>query len=192
MDPTVAAVLAHAQAGPPRLGDGRLVCIDGPAGSGKTTLAAAVAAAATGTSRVLHMDDIYEGWTGLADAAPRVRDQVLVPLAAGRSGSYLRYDWVVDQFAERHLVPPVDLLVLEGVGSGSPEITSFCSTLVWVSAPEELRLARGLSRDGEEVRERWLAWMADEQRHFERHGLPAAADLHVDHVGRLSAPPTPE
>ena len=29
---------------PPTLGDGRLVCIDGPAGSGKTTLAAEVAA----------------------------------------------------------------------------------------------------------------------------------------------------
>ena len=42
---TVAAVLDHALAQPPRLGDGRLVCVDGPAGSGKSTLARAVAEA---------------------------------------------------------------------------------------------------------------------------------------------------
>lgn len=188
MDETVATVLAHAQAGPARLGEGRLVCIDGPAGSGKTTLAAAVAAGAQGTVRVLHMDDLYEGWTGLPEVAPRVRDEILLPLASDRTGSYLRYDWELGQFAERHLVDPVDLLVLEGVGSGSREITDFRSTLVWVDAPEEVRVARGLARDGEEVRELWLAWMADEARHFEAHGLPAAADVLVDESGRLVGP----
>ena len=44
-DATVAAVLAHAAAQPPLLGEGRLVCIDGPAGSGKSTLATALAEA---------------------------------------------------------------------------------------------------------------------------------------------------
>ena len=37
-------VLALAASRPPSLGAGRLVCVDGPAGSGKTTLAAALLA----------------------------------------------------------------------------------------------------------------------------------------------------
>ena len=60
---TADRVVALALARPPTLGDGRLVCVDGPAGSGKTTLAAGIAAR-TGAP-VLHMDDLYPGWSGL-------------------------------------------------------------------------------------------------------------------------------
>ena len=42
-----------------------LLAIDGPAGAGKTTLAAQLDKefAATGTVRVVHLDDLYSGWT---------------------------------------------------------------------------------------------------------------------------------
>ena len=48
-------------AAPPTLGPGRLVCIDGPAGSGKTTLARAVEQAVQG-SRLVQCDDLLHGW----------------------------------------------------------------------------------------------------------------------------------
>src|SRR5690606_19498388 len=61
----------------PALGDVRLVCVDGPAGSGKTTLAGRLAEALD-HAPVLHLDDLYEGWSGLdGDLAPRLRAQVL-------------------------------------------------------------------------------------------------------------------
>ena len=180
---TVAAVLAHAGAQQPRLGAGRLVCIDGPAGSGKTTLAAAVAEA-TG-ARVLQMDDHYEGWQGLGDAPARIRDEILAPLAAGVPGFYRRFDWERNEFAELHAVEPSELLVLEGVGSGSLELAEYRATLVWVSAEADLRLSRGLERDGEAARANWLRWMDDEQAHFTAQGTEAAADLRVDASGRL-------
>ena len=47
---------------------GRLVCVDGPAGSGKTTLGAALAER-TG-AQLIHSDDLMEGWRGL-DAVGR-------------------------------------------------------------------------------------------------------------------------
>ena len=180
---TVAAVLAHAEAQPPSLGDGRLICIDGPAGSGKTTLASAVAEA-TG-ARVLQMDDQYEGWQGLGDAPARIRDEILAPLADGIPGFYRRYDWDRNEFAELHVVEPSDLLVLEGVGSGSREIEAFRATLVWVTAGADLRIERGPARDGEENRDKWLRWMDDEQAHFARHGSREAADLVVDATGNV-------
>ena len=65
---TVAAVLDHALAQPPRWATGGWCCVDGPAGSGKSTLARAVAEA--GQSRVasvhlIHTDDLLDGWRGL-------------------------------------------------------------------------------------------------------------------------------
>jgi uridine kinase len=180
---TVAAVLEHARSRRALLGGGRLVCVDGPAGSGKTTLATALAEA-TG-ARVLHMDDHYEGWAGLGEAPSRIRDEILVPLAEGRPGFYRRYDWHRGEFAELHAVEPSDLLVLEGVGSGSRELAAYRSTLVWVSAPPDLRLDRGLTRDGEAAREHWLRWMDDERAHFTAHGTREAADVYVDHAGGL-------
>lgn len=161
---------------PPTLGEGRLLCIDGPAGSGKTTLAAQVFDAFPG-SRVVHLDDLYEGWSGL----PRVGDQLaslLEPLAAGRPGRYRRFDWAADEYAETVVVDPVDLLVLEGVGAGSAD-PALVTALVWVEAPEQLRLARGLERDGAAMEDRWRQWQQDEAAHFAQHRTRARADLVV-------------
>ncbi|KRF14044.1 hypothetical protein ASG90_14785 [Nocardioides sp. Soil797] len=185
-------VLDLARSAPAHLSGGRLICIDGPAGSGKTTLAAGLAEARPGTV-VLHMDDMYAGWGGLDDAlGPRLRDEVMAPLAAGEPGHYRRFDWHLDRFAELHLVPPCDLLVLEGVGSGARELAAYRSTLVWVEAPDDLRLARGLARDRARVeadgavwdeagqRASWDRFLADEARFFAEHHVRESADLHVD------------
>ena len=178
------AVLDLAAARAPTLGTGRLICIDGPAGSGKTTLATAVAHASG--AEVLHMDDHYEGWAGLGEAPARIRDQILRPLAGGLPGHYHRYDWDTGGWAERHTVAPAPLLVVEGVGSGSRELAAHCTVLVWVEAERDVRLARGLARDGEAMRDHWLRWMDDEAAHFDRHGTRERADLVVDGDGRLA------
>lgn len=173
---------------PPTLGRSRLICIDGPAGSGKTTLADAVvtAADAHGSTALVHMDDQLDGWEGLPDALPRVARDLLGPLRKSRPGHYRRYDWVAERFAETHVVEPVDLVVLEGVGSGSSLWARAITTLVWVEAPADLRLARGLARDGEEVREQFVAWMAQEEVLHARERTRARADLLVD--GSLAQP----
>jgi uridine kinase len=178
-------LVRRARALPARLGRTRLLCVDGPAGAGKTTLAAALAEAAAehGSAAVLHMDDMYEGWSGLRDSLPRVEAQVVEPLRHGRAGRYHRYDWHAGAFAECHEVPPVDVLVLEGVGSGATAWADDTTLLVWVEAPHDLRLRRGLERDGEAVRAEWLAWMqAEEALHAEEH-TRARADVVVDGTG---------
>lgn len=168
------AVLALLASRPPTLGTGRLLCIDGPAGSGKTTLAAAVAVA-SGAS-VLRMDDLYPGWSGLFTVDEHVHG-VLGPLADGRPGTYRRYDWTADAYAEEHLVSPAPLLVLEGVGAGKRAWAPWTTVTVWVETDDETRLDRGLARDGEEFRQHWVAWMADEARLFADEGTRERADL---------------
>ncbi|WP_338087967.1 4-amino-4-deoxy-L-arabinose transferase [Nocardioides lijunqiniae] len=168
----------------PTLGAGRLVCVDGPAGSGKTTLAAALADLAG--AAVVHMDDLYDGWQGLPRVGAQL-DGLLLPLSRDEPGTYRRYDWLREEYAETVTVAPSPLLVLEGVGSGSRAHAVLCTTLVWVQAPDGLRLHRGLERDGPELEEQWRSWMVAEAEHFAEQGTRERADLLVDGTGR-SAP----
>jgi uridine kinase len=164
----------------PLLGPTRLVVVDGPAGSGKTTFAAHLAAA-LGGAQVVHMDDLFEGWSGLrAGLWQRLHDQVLRPLLAGGTGRYRRYDWDAAAFAEEHDVPAAETLVIEGVGAGERSITPHASLVVWVEAPEELRLQRGLRRDGAALYPEWVRWLRAEERYFTIDRTRKRADLVVD------------
>ncbi|WP_454049028.1 uridine kinase [Cellulomonas sp. Marseille-Q8402] len=175
---------------PARLGPVRVVAVDGPAGSGKTTLAAAVAAACTGAgaqAHVVHMDDLYAGWSGLeGDLWPRLAAQVLEPLRRGRPGRFQRYDWITGRFADWVDVPVPDVLVLEGCGSGRRAAAPDLSLLVWVEADPATRLARGLERDGADARPHWDRWMQDEAAHYAREGTRGRADVRVDAWGRMA------
>lgn len=164
----------------PRLGATRLVTVDGPAGSGKTSFADHLRAT-LGVGVVVHLDDLYEGWSGLDDALwNRLDNGVLVPIGAGRPGGYRRYDWDREQFAEWHEVAPEQVLIVEGVGAGQRGVDGRATLRVWVEAPEALRLQRGLDRDGVALREQWLRWLTVEAEHFAREETRARAELLVD------------
>jgi hypothetical protein len=180
---TFATLADRIVAGPPRLGGVRFVAVDGPAGSGKTTFADRLAAALIRTGRgvqLIHVDDLLEGWDDLAGYWPRFAADVLAPLRAGLPGGYPRYDWHRGRFAERVPVPVPDVLVLEGVGSaraaGRPDLTLG----VFVCAPREVRLRRGIERDGESMRGHWLRWMDTEDAHFAADRTDGYAGLLVD------------
>jgi uridine kinase len=188
VDALAASVVESLLAKPPTLGAGRLVCVDGPAGSGKTTLAAAVRRCARdllpagGTVRMIHMDDVYPGWDGLAEGMATVADSVVAPLRDGRPGRYRRFDWHAGALGEERVLEPADLLVIEGVGSGNRAYDDAITCLVWVEAPRDVRLERGLARDGQDLRGHWLAWGEAEDAVFERERTRERADVVVDGV----------
>ena len=179
------------RAAAPRLGRTRLVCIDGPAGSGKTTLADRLGTAIGPGATVLHMDDLYAGWT-LTGAFARLAAGVLAPLAEGRPGAYHRYDWAAERFENGPTAVPVpEVLVVEGCGSCPPAVDPWAVLRVWVEAPQPVRLARGLARDGAGYEAHWLRWQRTEVAVFAVQGTRARADVVVDGTVTLPTPPPP-
>ena len=177
---------ARVRAGEPRLGRTRLVCIDGPAGSGKTTLAARLEAELEAGTAVVHMDDLFGGWT-MTGLTVRLSSGVLEPLAEGRSGSYQRYDWDTAAFLPDPLpVPVVDVLIVEGCGSSPRDFDRWTTLRIWVEAPQELRLARGIERDGAALTDEWIRWQQLEADVFEAEDTRARADLRVN--GTMACP----
>ena len=73
--------------------------------------------------------------------------------------------------------------MLEGVGSGTRAHADLGTVLVWVDAPHDLRMTRGIDRDGEAFRVQWEAWAESEQVVFEREGTRSRADVRVDGTG---------
>lgn len=164
----------------PRLGRTRLVCVDGPAGSGKTTLAERLAAALGPDVAVLHMDDVYAGWT-LTGAFARLSAGVLRPLADGRPGAYHRYDWTAGRFATAPTAVPVPaVLLVEGCGSCPRAVDPWAVLRVWVEAPRPVRLARGVARDGAALEAHWRRWQEVEAAAFAAEGTRERADVLVD------------
>ena len=175
----IGALAERVRAVPPRCGTTWLVCIDGPSGSGKTTLADRLATALGGPP-VLHMDDLYPGWDGLAAAVPLLNEQVVAPLAAGRAACYCRYDWHREEFAEKRDLGMPELLIVEGAGCGARLIAERAVLLVWVEAPRDVRFRRGIARDGETYRPHWERWAHQEAAHFAAEATACRADLRVN------------
>ncbi len=165
------------------LGSTRLIAIDGPAGSGKTTLASQLDGCLKGCGlkvATLHLDDLYEGWTGLTRGLEtRLLEQVIRPLATGQPARWQRYDWHTGAFTEWTELPSPDVLVLEGCGSGALAYASYTSLLVWVEAKEKERIERGVRRDGPGVLPQWLAWMEQEAAHFATNRTRERAQVHL-------------
>jgi hypothetical protein len=194
---TAARIARLVLAAPPRAGATRVVGIDGPSGAGKTTLAAALSSELAVGGRpapVVHLDDIYPGWDGLADAVPRLREWILEPLATGGRPRYRRYEWPAGGWAEWHDVPTdgVRALVVDGVSCGARATAGYLSLLVWVEAPEPLRFERGIARDGESYRPHWRRWARQEDVHFAAEGTRDRADVVVDGQVGVCVPAAPE
>jgi hypothetical protein len=174
-----ADLAADLLAGPPAAGSCRVVAVDGPSGAGKTTWAGRLAGALG--ARLLHMDEIYPGWDGLAAAVPHLRGEVLAPIAEGRAARYRRYDWVRQEYGGpwREL-PPAPALVVEGVGAGALAVADLLACLVWVDAPLAVRYERSMARDGEAYRPHWERWARQETAYFAADRPRDRADLLVD------------
>ncbi|MGH3760047.1 uridine kinase family protein [Actinophytocola sp.] len=152
-----------------------LVAIDGPSGSGKSSLADELAAYLGAT--IVRTDD-FATWDDPVAWWPRLREGVLKPLARGRAGRYTRTEWTggMPRPGEIITVNPPKVLLLEGVSAGRRSIRPALSALVWCEVPDRAeRLARAVARDGESSRKPLAAWQKFEDGWFAVDDTKAAA-----------------
>lgn len=166
-----------------RRGSTTVVAVDGPSGAGKSTLAGRLAAAlstAGVTTGVVHMDELFPGWTGLDEGLPNLLRWVLEPLSRNETARYRRFDWSAGRFAEWITVPTTQVLIVEGVSSGSSVVAPYLGLLMWIEAPRTVRFDRGIERDGEAYRPMWERWALQEERLFGREHTRDRADVILD------------
>ncbi|MFD0689732.1 dephospho-CoA kinase [Actinomadura fibrosa] len=171
------ALAARLRAAEPRAGATRVLAVDGRSGAGKSTLAEAVAAELA--APVVHLEDLYGGWDGLAGGVDRLVAEVLAPIAAGRRALVPRYDWHAGRWAGPVPLDPPAELVVEGVGAGSRRAAAYASLLVWVEAPDDVRRRRALARDGDTYLPHWDRWAAQEDDLLARERTAERADVVV-------------
>jgi hypothetical protein len=169
----------------------RLVGVDGPSGSGKSTLAARLATRAS--APVVQIDD-FVSWSDFAGWWPRFEREVLTPLVSGADAHYQVRDWANDEYGTSlggwKTLAWAPLVILEGVTCTRRAAASRLATSIWVEAPQDVRLQRGLERDGTDHGELWLTWMTEEREFFAADGTRARADLRVS--GHPTVPHDPE
>jgi hypothetical protein len=167
----------------------RIIGIDGPSGAGKSTVAREVAAVLG--APVVEIDD-FVSWGDFAGWWPRFEAQVVTPLLAGRDALYEVRDWQNDEFGDAlagwKSVARHPFVVFEGVTCTRRAVADRLAVRVWVDAPAEERLRRGLLRDGEDHRALWERWMREEAEFFARDGTRTRADIVVD--GTAAGPRT--
>jgi uridine kinase len=175
-----------------------IVGIDGQGGAGKTVLAQCLAEGLRSPSRactMVHFDDFFlpsgQRPAGGADEKPvggdfdwrRLRDEVLLPLREERRASYARYDWTLDALAETHVLEPQGVVIVEGIYCTRRELADLYDLRIWVECPRDVRLARGLERDGESARQQWERdWMPAEDRYVSEHQPQQAAHRRVSGI----------
>ena len=129
-----------------------VVTIDGYSGSGKSTLAAALARLVNGW-QVLHLDDWYPGWDGLA-AGARIARRIAADLREGRAPSYEAWDWEAGETGATIRVPLAPTII-EGCGA----IEAEADLAIWIADPgEDERRSRALARDGQTYAPHWRRW----------------------------------
>ena len=157
-----------------------LVGIGGHGAAGKTTLARMIPGA-----QVVSTDEF---WTGEGFDIARLSREVVAPLSRGAVATFASYDWSARRPRGPRTVEPEGIVVIEGVCALHRTLRDAYAVRVWVDAPADVRLARGVARDGEAARATWAdVWMPSEDRYVDRDDPVGCAQLVVD-GGREVAP----
>jgi uridine kinase len=156
-----------------------IVLIDGRAGSGKSTFAEALQQQlfrdGESAPRVIHMDNIFEGWDGLALGSDYMVRFILQPLARRETASWQDWSWVKNQRSSWREFSGGTPLIVEGCGSLTERSKEHADISIWLEASEETRRERWIQR--ERHLEKFDFWAAQELDFYAREKSQSLADL---------------
>jgi uridine kinase len=151
----------------------RVIAVDGPGGAGKSTLAEWLARELS--APIIHTDD-FATWEMPIDWWPNLLEKVLKPIAAGQAARYRPTSWGAPE-KDQLVIEPTDFVILDGVTASREAFRPYLAYSIWIETPREVRLHRGLERDGNDARAAWDDWMAEEDEYIRREQPADHADL---------------
>lgn len=182
-NPSLETILTQIQSAKPKAPSTITVAVDGPAGSGKTTLARRIESSFPNKKiQVIHMDDLYNGWDDAltSQLTKTLVNQILTPISEGKPFGFRKYDWLSKRFGELKSLKVPDLLILEGVGSGQKAARKFLDHLIWIDIDMEVGLQRVLGRDGDYLETEMRMWQLRESDHFRVDNTRDCATIRID------------
>ncbi len=166
-----------------------VLALDGRCGSGKTTLANALARQFP-ASVVLRTDDFYlpptqraHGWEQTPCAnmdLARLRDEALHPAYAGQPVQYRAYSCREGAYQPAQELPTQPLVILEGSYSHHPLLTGYETLRVFVTCSKEEQTRRLQEREGERYANFAARWIPLEEGYFAKYQIAENADFVVD------------
>ncbi len=176
-------------------GEPVVIAIDGPSCAGKSILATALALRSG--AAVVEGDDFYRNTLprltvaqreAMSDAAvvdavidwERLRAEALLPLRAGQSATFQPYDWDADdgRLAPPKIIPPADVIIVEGVYAARPELSDLVDVAVHLGVDPQVRARRYAERENDPD---WQRFWERGEAHYFRAVRPAASyDIRLD------------
>ena len=158
-----------------------IILIDGRAGSGKSTLAAMLQNQlfkdGESLPRLIHMDDLYDGWDGLQNGVDYLQRMILNPIVARKKASWQEFDWSAGERVRWREFEGQTPLIVEGCGSISRLAAQAAQIKIWVNADDQVRYQRWFEREGSE--ENFGRWAAQEVEFYARERSTELVDLTV-------------
>ena len=172
-----------------------VIAIDGPSCAGKSVLATALALRSG--AAVVEGDDFYRHTLprltvahreAMSDAAvvdavidwERLRAEALLPLRARQSATFQPYDWDADdgRLAPPKIIPPADVIIVEGVYAARPELSDLVDVAVYLGVDPQVRARRYAERENDPD---WQRFWERGEAHYFRAVRPAASyDIRLD------------
>ena len=164
-----------------KCGQTKIVVIDGPAGSGKTTLAKSLSVLLKNCP-IIHMDEIYEGWENALSpkTSQDLVEWIINPLLEDKSIEYIKYDWHLEQRIEKVVINNPQVMIIEGVGASVSEISKHACLKLWIEVNEETGINRVLTRDGLQIQEQMKKWQSQESKFFIENNSKENSDIWID------------
>jgi molybdenum cofactor guanylyltransferase len=172
-----------------------VIAIDGPSCAGKSILATALGLRSG--AAVVEGDDFYRHTLprltvaqreAMSDAAvadavidwERLRAEALQPLRARQSVTFQPYDWDVDdgRLAPPKIIPPADVIIVEGVYAARPEFSDLVDIAVYLGVDPQVRASRYAARGNDPDWQRF--WERGEAHYFRAVRPTASYDIRLD------------
>lgn len=165
-----------------------LVGVSGLGGSGKSTLARELQREIQG-SAYIEIDDFYktaEERSGDNVSKAMITDKIkwdeidekiFQSLKKGRDIHFHQCRRELGGNAKWLFYPVDRVVILEGIYAFQDRFIDYYDYCIWVETPADVRLRRGVARDGEASRADWESiWMPQDQRYFDHDRPDQRAD----------------